>query len=193
MSAKVIQGAEAARVRELHAQNMTLLQIAEAVSAEFGVARRKQTIWKFVQQTDLRNARSDGRKQIKERLRKLFTKGLTAKAASHVLQAEMGYHLSIAGVHTAWRSMGLRRGHRPPPVPYRGRLPIPQHAPPLVRQFFKELNAQQTTMSEVGERAGLRRRTIAGWGTARTPSLSNFEAALNVLDLELVIQPRAEP
>lgn len=73
---------------------------------------------------------------------------------------------------------------------WRGKLPIPQHAHPLVRQFFAEANAQQTTLSEIADRAGQRRGTISDWRYRRNPTIASFEAALNVLDLELCIRPR---
>ncbi len=73
---------------------------------------------------------------------------------------------------------------------WRGKLTIPKHAHPLVRQFFRELNAQKTTLSEVAERAPFRRATISDWRYRRDPTLSNFEAALNVIGLELAIRPQ---
>lgn len=73
---------------------------------------------------------------------------------------------------------------------WRGKLPIPKHCHPLVRRFFEELNEQQTTVTEVAERAPFRRGTISDWRYRKEPTLSNFEAALNVLDLELVIKRR---
>lgn len=71
---------------------------------------------------------------------------------------------------------------------WRGKLPIPKHVSPLVRQFFRELNEQQTTISEVAERAPFRRGTISDWRYRRDPTLSNFNAALNVIGLELCIK-----
>lgn len=75
---------------------------------------------------------------------------------------------------------------------WRGKLPIPANSHPLVRQFFHEMNVQNTTLTEVSERAGLRRSTISDWRYRRNPSLPQFEAALNVLDLELAIRPVRE-
>jgi len=54
------------------------------------------------------------------------------------------------------------------------------------------MNVQNTTLTEVSERAGLRRSTISDWRYRRNPSLPQFEAALNVLDLELAIRPVRE-
>jgi hypothetical protein len=79
--------------------------------------------------------------------------------------------------------MGNRHGTR-----WRGKLPIPRHCHPLVRQFFRTLNEEQTTISEVAARTGHRRGTISDWRYRRAPSLADFDAALNTLDLELTIR-----
>jgi hypothetical protein len=73
---------------------------------------------------------------------------------------------------------------------WRGKLPVPVHAHPLVRKLFEEMNAQQTTISEVVDRAGLRRGTVSDWRYRREPTVSNLVAALNVLDLDLKIVKR---
>lgn len=70
---------------------------------------------------------------------------------------------------------------------WRGKLPIPPHAHPLVRQFFRELNEQKTTIREVAERASFRCGTISDWRYRREPTLSNFVAALNTIGLDLRI------
>ncbi len=70
---------------------------------------------------------------------------------------------------------------------WRGKLPIPEHAHPLVRQLFREMNAQCTTIREVAERATFRAGTISDWRYCREPTLCNFVAALNVLGLDLKI------
>ena len=76
---------------------------------------------------------------------------------------------------------------------WRGKLPVPAHAHPLVRRLIAEMNRQRTTLSEVSDRAGLRRGTVSDWRYRREPTLSNFVAALNVLDLELVIRSKPCP
>lgn len=73
---------------------------------------------------------------------------------------------------------------------WRGQLPIPDHAHPLVRQFFRELNEQQTTMAEVAKRSAVDRHTLSNWRYRSDASLSNFVAALNVIGLELFIRPQ---
>ncbi|MET3648052.1 hypothetical protein [Phyllobacterium ifriqiyense] len=72
---------------------------------------------------------------------------------------------------------------------WRGKLPIPQHAHPLVRRFFSELNSQQTTLTEVAERGGIHRATMSDWRYSRCPTIANFNAALNVIGFELKIVP----
>mgnify|MGYP002784846323 FL=1 len=73
---------------------------------------------------------------------------------------------------------------------WRGKLPVPRHVHPLVRQFFAKLNEEQTTISEVAARSGHRRGTISDWRYRRAPSIADFDAALNTLDLELTIRRR---
>lgn len=75
---------------------------------------------------------------------------------------------------------------------WRGQLPIPERAHPLVRQLVGLLNKHKTTISEVAPRAGVATSTISAWRYRANPSLENFEAVLNVLDLELCIRPKSE-
>lgn len=75
---------------------------------------------------------------------------------------------------------------------WRGKLPIPHHTHPLVRRLFREMNRQMTTLTEVAERAGIRRETISEWRYRYTPRVSDLDAALNVLGLELTVKSRRE-
>jgi hypothetical protein len=75
---------------------------------------------------------------------------------------------------------------------WRGRLPVPQHAHPLVRQFFEILNEQRTTMMDVSKRAGPHWSTIQSWSRRSNPYIDNFEAALNAMGYELVIRPKRD-
>lgn len=75
---------------------------------------------------------------------------------------------------------------------WRGKLPVPHHTHPLVRQLFKEMNREMTTLTEVADRAGIRRGTISEWRYRYTPRVSDLDAALNVLGLELCIRPKRE-
>lgn len=75
----------------------------------------------------------------------------------------------------------------------RGALTIPAHAHPLVRRFFAELNAQRTTLAEVSERSNVGVDTMRFWATRHTPRVDLLDAALNTIDLELVIRKRRAP
>lgn len=72
---------------------------------------------------------------------------------------------------------------------WRGRIPIPTHCHPLVRAWIAALNDQQTSLTEVSNRCGMDRRALSDWRYRRMPRLDNFEAALNVIGLRLVILP----
>lgn len=76
---------------------------------------------------------------------------------------------------------------------WRGKLDVPERCHPLVRTFFDAANEQQTTMHEIAVRAGFCRDTLSSWRGQHNPTIANFEAALNVLDLELCIKPRMVP
>ena len=75
---------------------------------------------------------------------------------------------------------------------WRGKLPVPAHTHPLVRRLFQELNLQQTTITEVADRAGFRRGTISDWRYRQEPRVSDLDAVLNVLGLELTVRVRKE-
>jgi len=83
-----------------------------------------------------------------------------------------------------YRTQGLR---------WRGKLAIPLHAHPLVRRLFDEANRQQTTITEITARAGLRRGTVAQWGRRNNPRVDQLEAALNVLGLRLAVIEDEQP
>lgn len=74
----------------------------------------------------------------------------------------------------------------------RGKVKTAEHAHPLVREFVAALNEQQTTYREVADRAGVGVDTLRFWPTRHMPRLDLFEAALNVLGLELCIRPKRE-
>lgn len=75
-------------------------------------------------------------------------------------------------------------------VRWRGKLPVPDHAHPIVRRLIREANAQQTTLTEIARRAGVRRCSIMQWGHRHHPRLDQVQAALNVLDLDLYAGPK---
>lgn len=192
MSGRQIYGREAARVWDLHCQSMPNQQIADVVSAEFGTRRKPQTIRGLIEYKALLLKRKERRHEVGEHLRALFYQGATSAAASRLLRDEMGYHLSDDGVRRAWKRMGLRRSDRAYPTIHRGNLPVPAHASPLVKQFFMAANDQKQTMVDIARKAGVHRATIGRWAESG-PQMANFQAVLNVLGLDLVIQPRAEP
>lgn len=68
------------------------------------------------------------------------------------------------------------------------RAKLPEHAHPLVRQFFGLLNVALINRGHVAAKAGLSTHTICAWRRA-APQLPNFEAALNVLGYRLAIVP----
>lgn len=70
---------------------------------------------------------------------------------------------------------------------WRGKIPIPPHAHPLIRQLVRRANQEMTTLSEIADRAGMPRATISDWRYSRMPRLDNFEAALNAMGLKLAI------
>lgn len=73
---------------------------------------------------------------------------------------------------------------------WRGKIPIPQHAHPLVRLLVQLANQDNTTMSEVAKRAGLRPATVSAWRYSCTPRLDNFEACINALGYDIKIVER---
>lgn len=75
---------------------------------------------------------------------------------------------------------------------WRGKLPVPLHTHPLVRRLFQELNSQNTTITEIAERAGFRRGTISDWRYRQEPRISDLDAVLNVLGLQLTVRRRQE-
>lgn len=71
---------------------------------------------------------------------------------------------------------------------WRGKIPIPPHCHPFVRELIVIANEQQTTMREIATRAGLRECTIGNWRYKCKPGLEGLQAALNVLGYELHIR-----
>jgi hypothetical protein len=66
-------------------------------------------------------------------------------------------------------------------------LSVPQHAHPLVRQLFVEMNRERIGLSDVAERAGVAITTFKGWRTRHTPRVADLEACYNVLGLTLTV------
>lgn len=64
---------------------------------------------------------------------------------------------------------------------------IPQHAHPLVRQFYDLARRHKKPIRTIGRRAGVDDSTIGGWRERHGPTVANLEAALNVLGYRLCI------
>lgn len=79
-----------------------------------------------------------------------------------------------------YRGLGRKR--------WLGKLSCGRHCHPLVKRLFRIMNREQSTMTEVAERAGLQRATISDWRYIKNPSLPNFDAALRSMGYRLVIK-----
>jgi hypothetical protein len=73
---------------------------------------------------------------------------------------------------------------------WRGKIPIPDHAHPLVRRLIELANQDQTTMGEVAVRAGLQPKTVCNWRYRNSPRIGDYEAAVNALGYEIKIVER---
>lgn len=100
--------------------------------------------------------------------------------------------LSYNAVHKQAYSMGIRFGRPQNQSAYRGRIPLPPHAHPLVKQLIVHANQQKTFLHEIAERAGIASHTLSNWRYQSTPHLVGLIAALNVLGLDLAIVHRKE-
>lgn len=56
-----------------------------------------------------------------------------------------------------------------------------------VKFLFEEMNRQQISAADLSDRGGPHNKTIQRWRLDRDPTISNLEAALNVLGFELKI------
>lgn len=81
-------------------------------------------------------------------------------------------------------SRGRPRGGR-----WRGRIRIPQHAHPLVRQLIAIMNDQHVLRTEVAARAGLSICGMRDWSMRKSPQVVTLEAAANVLGYRLALVP----
>lgn len=66
---------------------------------------------------------------------------------------------------------------------------IPEHAHPLVRGLFVEMNAQRATREANSCRSGVSKYSLTNWRTRVMPQVDTLDAALNALGFELVIAP----
>ena len=68
------------------------------------------------------------------------------------------------------------------------RLSVPDHAHPLVRRLFTEMNQQQIGILDMAERAGVNKNTLGDWKNRAVPNIANIDACYNVLGLRLGIE-----
>ena len=65
---------------------------------------------------------------------------------------------------------------------------IPEHAHPLVRRLFEEMNEQRVGIIDLCDRAGVSRHTLKGWRKSHAPEIHNLEACYGVLGKALVVR-----
>lgn len=65
---------------------------------------------------------------------------------------------------------------------------VPAKGHPFVRRLFEELNRQQVSIRDLSEKSGVAVVSIRQWRTAFSPRLTNIEACLRVLGLNLKIE-----
>ena len=73
---------------------------------------------------------------------------------------------------------------------WRGKIPIPNGAHPLVQALLRIANNEMTTITEIAIKAGLERQTVSHWRYAHNPILPNLEAAGGALGYDLVWKKR---
>lgn len=120
-----------------------------------------------------------------------------AQATYSEIAAALGYSREAVGGKIKRLNLSTRSGRprrtKPKSVrhaprrkgPLKDLHKIPEHAHPLVRALFVEMNHQRKTMLEVAVDAGLARSTLRLWKTESEPQLANLEACFNVLGLTL--------
>lgn len=72
--------------------------------------------------------------------------------------------------------------------PWRRSLSVPKHAHPLIHRLFTEMNAQHCGLLDMSERSGINKNTLKDWRIRSQPRISDLDACLNVLGLELYIR-----
>lgn len=72
---------------------------------------------------------------------------------------------------------------------WRGKLPVPEHAHPLVRDLVRELNEQRTTISEMADRAAVCRQAVRKWQDSTMPRVDLLDACFNALGYRLAVVP----
>lgn len=166
---------------------------------------------RFAHMTKNRDADAMSRTPVHNRLQAMFLDTTYAHAFARVAAPQRAaeieafcadkIHEAHVRLHTALTEENERRARRRAPTPdthptlayrregrrWRGKLAIPAHAHPIVCRLYAEANAQMTTLTEIADRAGLRRCTVGQWGRRNHPRIDQIEAALNALGMRLVI------
>lgn len=82
-----------------------------------------------------------------------------------------------------WGDGGVnRKGTR-----WRGQIPIPAKAHPLVKAMVGLMNKHGVTFTDLEEDVGLCRQSMSDWRYRRQPKIDNFDAALNAIGYKLQI------
>jgi hypothetical protein len=103
-------------------------------------------------------------------------------------------HRTFSAIHSKAKHEGIRitqakKGSAE--YRWRGRLPIPEKAHPLVKELTRHMNRERTLTHEVAEKSGVSQATISNWRWKNGPLLDNFIAVLNAMDLDLKIVHRS--
>lgn len=77
---------------------------------------------------------------------------------------------------------------RPEPRRHFQPYKVPVKCHPFVRRLFEEMNRQQVSIWDLSEKSGVAVVSIRQWRTAFSPRLTNIEACLRVLGLNLKIE-----
>lgn len=70
----------------------------------------------------------------------------------------------------------------------RGKFYIPDHAHPLVKRLFEEMNIQKPSLQKLGEKSGVNQATIQKWRNKQRATLDNIDAVFGVLGYRLTIE-----
>lgn len=81
---------------------------------------------------------------------------------------------------------------KPPPVKKPSRVSVPDHAHPLAKLLYAEMQRQGVTYNDLEWKSGVHIQTFKAWRSANTPGLSSMEACLGVVGWGLVPVPRFE-
>lgn len=72
------------------------------------------------------------------------------------------------------------------------RVTVPEHAHPLTKIIFSEMNRQGITYSELEWRSGVLLSTVKAWRQRNRPGIETIESCLGALGWDLIATPRPE-